>query len=151
MQLKAVQEWAVFFFWEKWPFALFMSKMIHLTKGETNTVILTLTEKQTLTTPNYLFRFVNRTTGAEINFVKTNASDVSQYKYRFNQFSVVTSSYFSNSPSGEWLYYVYEQTSATNKDETKATGMLEQGIMRLNESDAFEYTQHEPENTYITR
>ena len=125
--------------------------MIHLTKGETNTVILTLTEKQTLTSPNYLFRFTNRTTGAEVVFVKTNASDSSAYKYRFNQFSIITSGFFSNQPSGEWLYYIYEQASATNRDYTKATGLLEQGIMRLNESESFAYTQHEPENTYITR
>ena len=125
--------------------------MIHLTKGETNTMILTLTEKQTLTSPNYLFRFTNRTTYAEAVFVKTNASDTSEYKYRFNQFSINTSQYFSNQSSGEWLYFIYEQASATNKDYTKATGLLEQGIMRLNESAVFEYTQHEPENTYITR
>lgn len=125
--------------------------MIHLTKGETNTVILTLTEKQTLTSPNYLFRFTNRTTGAEVVFVKTNASDTSAYKYRFNQFSIITSGFFSNQPSGEWLYYIYEQASATNRDYTKATGLLEQGIMRLNESESFAYTQHEPDNTYITR
>jgi hypothetical protein len=151
MQLKAVQEWAVFFFWAKWSFGLFISKMIHLTKGETNTVILTLTENETLTTPNYLFRFVNRTTDAEVVFVKTNASDVSQYQYRYNQFSVVTSTYFSNQPSGEWLYYVYEQASATNKDVTRTGGLLEQGIMRLNESTSFSYTQHEVEKIYITR
>lgn len=125
--------------------------MIHLTKGETNTVILTLTEKQTLTSPNYLFRFTNRTTGSEVVFVKTNASDSSAYKYRFNQFSIITSGYFSNQPSGEWLYYIYEQASATNRDHTKATGLLEEGIMRLNDSESFTYTQHEPENTYITR
>lgn len=125
--------------------------MIHLTKSESNTMILTLTEKQTLTTPNYLFRFTNRTTYSEVTFVKTNASDTSAFKYRFNEFSIVTSTYFSNQPSGEWLYYVYEQASATNKDYTKATGLLEEGIMRLNESTVFEYTQHEPENTYITR
>jgi hypothetical protein len=125
--------------------------MINLTKSESNTVILTLTENETLTSPNYLFRFTNRTTGTEVAFVKTNASDSSAYKYRFNQFTVVTSSYFSNEPSGEWLYYVYEQASATNRDYTKATGLLEQGLMRLNESTVFEYTQHEPENTYITR
>lgn len=114
-------------------------------------MILTLTEKQTLTTPNYLFRFTNRTTYSEVTFVKTNASDTSAFKYRFNEFSIVTSTYFSNQPSGEWLYYVYEQASATNKDYTKSTGLLEEGIMRLNESTVFEYTQHEPENTYITR
>ena len=114
-------------------------------------MILTLTEKQTLTSPNYLFRFTNRTTGSEVTFVKTNASDTSAFKYRFNEFSIITSGYFSNQPSGEWLYYVYEQASATNKDYTKATGLLEEGIMRLNESTVFEYTQHEPENTYITR
>lgn len=151
MQLAKPSKRTVFCFWENWSVSLFINEMIHLTKSESNTMILTLTEKQTLTTPNYLFRFTNRTTNTDVTFVKTNASDTSAFKYRFNEFSIVTSTYFSNQPSGEWLYYVYEQASATNKDYTKATGLLEEGIMRLNESTVFEYTQHEPENTYITR
>jgi hypothetical protein len=56
--------------------------MIHLTKGETNTIVMTLTEKQLLTNPNYLFVFTNRSSNNVIKFVVLNASDISQYKDR---------------------------------------------------------------------
>lgn len=124
--------------------------MITLTQGNTETVVLTLTEKQTLSTPNYLFVFVSRMPEQVVKFVKLNNTDTSAYKYRYNQFSVIVNNYFSNSPAGEWKYFVYEQASATNKDETKATGLLEEGIMRLNNAEAFEYVQHEIETEYIT-
>ena len=63
--------------------------MIHLTKGETNTIVLTLTEKQLLTNPNYLFVFTNRSSNVVVSFVKLNATDLSSYKDRFNEFSIV--------------------------------------------------------------
>jgi hypothetical protein len=125
--------------------------MIHLTKGQTNTVILTLKEKQTLAAPNFLFRFVHRATNAEVKFVKLYATDVSQYKDRFDQFSIVVNTHFANSDSGQWDYYIYEQTSTSNLDPSLATSMLEQGIMDLNESTSFTYTSHKPSNTFIVR
>lgn len=125
--------------------------MINIKQGETQYIYLTLTEKQTLTTPNYLFRFINRTSGEEVLFVLTNASDESLFKERFNKFSIKTDKYFSWSASGEYRYFVYEQASATNKDYTKATGMLEEGIMILEKSDVFEYTEHKVDNTYIVK
>lgn len=85
-----------------------------------------------------------------VKFVLLNAADTSLYKYRYNQFSIAVNNYFSNAPSGEWRYYIYEQTSATNKDETKATGLLEEGIMRLNEAEAFDYVTHNVETEFIT-
>ena len=85
-----------------------------------------------------------------VSFVLLNAADTSLYKYRYNQFSLVVNNYFSNSPQGEWRYYIYEQTSATNRDETKTGGLLEEGIMRLNEAEAFEYVSYQPETEFIT-
>ena len=46
--------------------------MIRLTKGDTQNIILTLTEKQLLTNPNYLFVFTNRSANTEIKFVIMN-------------------------------------------------------------------------------
>ena len=46
--------------------------MIHLTKGETNIIVMTLTEKQLLTNPNYLFVFTNRSSNCEVKFIKLN-------------------------------------------------------------------------------
>lgn len=123
--------------------------MIHLTKDSTEFIYVTVTEKQTLTTPNYLFRFVNRETRAEVTFVLLNAADVSNFKDRYNKFSIDVNKYFGWVDAGEWLYYIYEQASAYNKDYTEATGLLEEGIMRLNNAENFSYIQHNVDNTYI--
>jgi len=125
--------------------------MIYLVKGETNQIVLTLKEKQTLASPNYLFRFVHRGLNSEVKFVVLNNEDTSSYKDRFNQFSLVTNTNFSNAESGEWEYYIYEQTSTTNTDPSLATGLLETGIMKLSDSASFSYTKYQTSNTFITR
>jgi hypothetical protein len=124
--------------------------MITIKKGNTETIVLTLTEKQTLVNPNYLFVFKSRMPEQIVSFVLLNAADTSLYKYRYNQFSLVVNNYFSNSPHGEWRYYIYEQASATNKDETKTGGLLEEGIMRLNEAEAYSYVSYNVETEFIT-
>ena len=64
--------------------------MMRLTKGQTQGVILTLTEKELLTTPNYLFVFTNRSSNTTVSFIKLYATDLSLYKDRFNEFSITT-------------------------------------------------------------
>lgn len=125
--------------------------MIYLTKGATSQIILTLKEKQTLSAPNYLFVFTHRGSNIEVKFVILNAADTSDFKDRFNQFSIVTNTYFGTQDSGEWEYQIYEQTSTTNTNPANATGLIETGIMRLNESTSFTYTKHQPNNTFIVR
>lgn len=125
--------------------------MIHLTKGNTETVIFTLKEKQTLTAPNYLFVFEDRSTKNIIKFVKLASDNTSDYKDRFDKFTIKVNNYFSREDSGEWVYYIYEQASATNINPDSATSMLEEGIMRLNDSSEYSFTEYETDNTYITR
>ncbi len=105
--------------------------MIHFTKNESSEIVLTLKEKQTLTTPNYLFYFKSRGTNQEVAFVVLNAADTSAYKDRFNEFTIVVNDYFEDSPEGDWEYKIYEQTSSSNTDPDLATNLLEVGIMRL--------------------
>ncbi|CAB4121766.1 hypothetical protein UFOVP19_2 [uncultured Caudovirales phage] len=123
--------------------------MIHLTKGETNTLILTLTEKQTLTSPNYLFVFTNRSSNNEIKFVVLSTSDTSLYKNRYNKFSIITDTYFKKQLEGQYTYQVYEQASTTN---TIVTGLnkLESGIMWLSGS-TLTYNQYTTTDTYTIR
>jgi len=97
--------------------------MIYLTKGATSQIILTLKEKQTLSAPNYLFVFTHRGSNIEVKFVILNAADTSAFKDRFNQFSIVTNTYFGTQDSGEWEYQIYEQTSTTNTNPANATGL----------------------------
>ena len=123
--------------------------MIHLTKGQTNTIILTLTEKQLLINPNYLFVFTNRSSNNVIKFVVLNTSDLSLFKDRYNEFSIVTNTNFSSALEGQYTYEVYEQASTTN---TNITGLnkLETGIMWLSGS-TMTYNQYNTTDTYTIR
>jgi hypothetical protein len=123
--------------------------MIHLTKGETNIIVMTLTEKQLLTNPNYLFVFTNRSSNNVIKFVVLNASDTSLYKDRYNEFEIVTNTNFANALEGQYTYEVYEQASTSN---TSISGLnkLETGIMWLSGS-TITYNQFTTTDTYTIR
>ena len=123
--------------------------MIRLTKGQTHSVILTLTEKQLLTNPNYLFVFTNRSANTEIKFVRLNNTDLSIYKDRYNEFLFVTNTNFSTALNGQYDYVVYEQTSTSN---TNPAGLnaLESGIMEL-VGTPFEFTEYNTIDTYKIR
>lgn len=123
--------------------------MITLTKGQIQNIYLTLTEKQTISSPNYLFVFEQRSTNTEVKFVLTNAKDLSLYKDRYNKFLLNVNQYFLSKLNGQYTYSVYQQTSATN---TSTTGLvlLESGIMML-QDDENVYTEYTTKDTYKIR
>jgi hypothetical protein len=123
--------------------------VIQLIKGTTANVILTLTEKQLISAPNYLFVFTNRTTNYDVKFILVNAKDLSLYKERFNKFSIKVDSYFSNKLNGQWDYSVYEQTSSQNTDVT-GLNLLESGVMILSEAETI-YTEYSPSDKFKIR
>jgi hypothetical protein len=123
--------------------------MIQLTKGQTQNIILTLTEKQTLTNPNYLFVFENRSTNIDVKFVKLNNTDISAYKERYNEFSIVVNSHFNTSLNGQYTYSVYEQASTSNLNPT-GLNLLETGIMELSGT-TISFTEYETTSTFTIR
>jgi hypothetical protein len=123
--------------------------MIQLTKGQTQYIYLTLTEKQTLVNPNYLFVFKNRSTNLEVKFVILNGADLSLFKDRYNKFSLVVNTYFGTQQRGQYIYSVYEQTS-TNNTNPAGLNLIESGIMNLNDPDNI-YTKYQPSGTYKVR
>ena len=123
--------------------------MIRLTKGQTQNIILTLTEKQLLTNPNYLFVFTNRSANTEIKFVSLNNTDISQYKDRYNEFSIVTNTNFSTALNGQYDYDIYEQTSTSNLNPA-GLNLLESGIMEL-VGTPFNFTEYTTTDTYKIR
>jgi hypothetical protein len=125
------------------------NRMIQLTKGVTEFIYITLTEKQTLTNPNYLFVFKNRSTNNDVKFVLLNAADVSTHKERYNKFSIKVDKYFSSKPKGQYSYSVYEQTSTSNQDTT-GLNELESGIMWLNDAENV-YTEYQTNDTFKVR
>jgi hypothetical protein len=123
--------------------------VIRLIKGQTQNIILTLTEKQLLTSPNYLFIFENRSTNTDIKFVKLNNTDISAYKERYNEFTIVVNNYFNTALNGQYTYTIYEQTSTTNTDPT-GLNLLESGIMEL-EGTTISFTEYETTSTFTIR
>jgi hypothetical protein len=123
--------------------------MIRLTKGATQNIILTLTEKQLLTNPNYLFVFTNRSANTEVKFVMLNNTDISQYKDRYNEFSIVTNTNFSTALNGQYDYNIYEQTSTSNLNPA-GLNLLESGIMEL-VGTPFNFTEYTTTDTYKIR
>jgi hypothetical protein len=123
--------------------------MIQLTKGQTQNIILTLTEKQTLTNPNYLFVFENRSTNTDVKFVRLNNTDISAYKERYNEFSIVVNSHFNTSLNGQYTYSVYEQASTSNLNPT-GLNLLETGIMELSGT-TISFTEYETTSTFTIR
>jgi hypothetical protein len=123
--------------------------MIQLTKGVTQFMYLTLTEKELLTNPNYLFVFRSRSTNTEVKFVLLNNTDISLFKDRYNKFSLVTNTYFNTSLIGQYTYEIYEQASSSNTNPT-GLNMLESGIMMLNEA-ATIFTSYQTTDTFKIR
>jgi hypothetical protein len=105
--------------------------MLNLVKGVTSNIVVTLTEKQLLAAPNYLFIFTGRTTNTDTKFVLLNNADISPSKSRYNKFSL-NHALFTTAKIQQYTYNIYEQTSTTNLDPT-GLNLLETGIMVLSE------------------
>lgn len=123
--------------------------MITLQKGQIQYIYLTLTEKQTISAPNYLFVFEQRSTNTEVKFVLNNAKDLSLFRDRYNKFLINVNQYFLNKLNGQYTYTVYQQTSATNTSTSGLT-LLETGVMMLQEEENV-YTEYTTKDTYKIR
>jgi len=124
--------------------------MIKLTKDTTAEVILTLTEKETIFEANYLFVFESRVSNEKVKFVLLNVTDESEYKDRYNLFNIVVNDYFADAENGWYKYTVYEQESTTNTDETLTGGILETGLMFLEDGTEITTTTYDNPTTYTT-
>lgn len=110
--------------------------MIILIQNQANDVVVTVTEKTTVSAPHYLFRFVNDTSKKEYTCIRSNSSG---YTERYDEFLITVISPVINPLLGEveldgpgyYHYYIYAQTSATNLDYTQANELVEVGKMNL--------------------
>lgn len=111
-------------------------------------MILTLTEKVTLTDPYYLFVFTHVTTKDVVAFVKSVADDESGFQSRYNKFTIDPSTVFEDKLPGEWHYKVYEQEDAENTDVTLAGDEIECGKLMLLPVNEFEFSKYDSPTTY---
>ena len=106
--------------------------MINIERNSANEIALTLTEKGTAA--YYLFKFQSDNTEAVEYCI---ATDSSSYPERFNKFTITETSTPDNlnaevelPTEGQWRYFVYANSSATNLDPTGLTE-LESGIVKV--------------------
>lgn len=111
------------------------------------TIILTLTELQTINNPYYLFVFTQSTTKQVVSFIKSSDDDESDYPERYNQFTINTAQLFAGAQAGEWVYTVYQQDDDTNTN-TAGLPVLERGKMQLQTGSSFSYTTYNLNTTY---
>lgn len=119
-------------------------------------MVMTLTERSTLTNPYYLFNFTSDVTGDSVNFI---ATDLSNYTDRYNKFLITetsgTTDYTSGtielSPTGQWSYKVYEQSSSTNLIVAQATNQspLEVGMVKVKGTEETIIRNTDLDNTFI--
>jgi hypothetical protein len=106
--------------------------MIRLNLGS-NVVVLTLSEKITISSPNFLFEFINNQTQIKYYCI---SSDLSLYPERYNKFTIVVKTTTPSPLVGEiqiplgdeYTYNVYEQVSSTNLVPT-GLNVVENGLM----------------------
>ena len=106
--------------------------MIRLNLGS-NVVVLTLSEKVTISNPKFLFEFINNQTQQKYYCI---ASDTSLYTERYNKFNIIVKTTTPSPLIGEiqiplgdeYTYNVYEQVSSTNLVPT-GLNVVENGLM----------------------
>ncbi len=126
--------------------------MLLVNRGQNNTLIMTLAEKTTLTSPYYLMRLVNDTTRAVKTVIL--AANLSSYTYRYDQFTltessteILTSGTVELKPTGFWTYSVYQQESSTNLNVDNTTSLVEVGKLKVLGEDT-EYKEYQPPREY---
>lgn len=120
--------------------------MKQLTRGEISQFVCTLKEKQTLTSPYWLLRFVKDGTNEEATVIYSDADDTSVNKTRYNRFRINEGTEITLA-SGIWTYYAYEQSSAVNTDYRLATTLCEIGQVKVISTTSDQST-FEPDYTY---
>lgn len=99
--------------------------MLYLYKNQTNNIVLTLDEKATNSTHDWLFEFTNDIT----NSVKyATLSDISTTPLRYNEFNL-TEGVDVILQEGSWTYRVYEMPvlSPPSTNKSLAYGVVEVG------------------------
>lgn len=109
--------------------------MILINENTSNTVILTLSEKTTLTNVNYLFEVYNDMTNIYKYFI---AQDISTNKLRYNEFIITETitefpllGQINLITEGFYKYNVYEQASASNLNPLLALNLIDKGKLKF--------------------
>lgn len=103
--------------------------MLLITKGQIQNLIVTVTEKVTISNPFFLIHFKDMLTSYETSFIITNTS---QHTERYDLFVFTEGSSSAKTLNvGEYVYTIYAQTSSTNTNVENADEIVEIGIAKV--------------------
>ena len=111
---------------------------MYIIKNQANDIVLTLREKQTQLTQDWLFEFINGSTGEKKYCY---AVDVSLFTSRYNEFSIIDnvseiplSGQLNFKPTGSWSYTVYEMPVGSPLNPATTYGIAEVGSLKVFDS-----------------
>ena len=107
--------------------------MLKVTRGQSNGVVFTLTEKTTLSSPYFLVVFNNLATNELVYAI---CPDTSTQTTRYNLLTIIESN--TSIPlsgqvklvEGTYQYKVYEQSSSSNLNPSLSTSLVETGLLK---------------------
>jgi len=107
--------------------------MLKVTRGQSNGVVFTLTEKTTLSSPYFLVVFNNLATNELVYAI---CPDTSTQTTRYNLLTIIESN--TSIPlsgqvklvEGTYQYKVYEQSSSSNLNPLLSTSLVETGLLK---------------------
>lgn len=111
--------------------------MITINRGAENDVVLTLSEKTTITNATYLFTFIKDQSTTTKSFIATSIAN----NIRYNRFTIEESNtedlengVVTLERDGQWSYTIREQASTTNLDPLLSGDIVEEGIVKIFET-----------------
>ena len=110
--------------------------MIEIQQGETCEVVVTVTEKTTLSNPYFLWVFEPRqAVGGQVVCISANTSTVTVRYDKFTFTEMVNPDPLEGeltlSYTGEWNYTVYQKTGAASLTIPAASNIVETGICKV--------------------
>ena len=102
--------------------------MLIIKTGQTNTLVVTVSQNATIPNPEWLFSFTHIFSKQQVTFIPT---DISTHKSRYDEFVFIEGSGTTqvNFPfGGQYLYGVYQQTAGSgNLNPSQSLGIIESG------------------------
>lgn len=107
--------------------------MLRLERYQTSTLIVTVTEYQTLTAPYWLLEFTHEQSFESVTCILPNISTSTS---RFDEFVIEDLVDVTFLYAGFYTYRIFEQTSSSNLDPDLADNLCEEGRAHVYEIDS---------------
>ena len=107
--------------------------MLRIQRSQSSTLIVTVTELQTLTAPYWLFEFTHQQSFETVTCILEN---ISTGIPRYDEFVIIDEVDLTFPYAGDYTYRIWEQESDSNLDPLQAHALCEEGLAKVLEDPA---------------